>query len=164
MGERRKYRWRILPLILWCMVIFWFSQQDGDASAQLSDGLTMQVLRRILPGISDLSVAAQAEVLGLFTYIVRKVAHFTEYAILGMLAWFAFRPWVVSVKRTAFLAWIFAVVYACTDEFHQMFRGGRTPQFMDIGIDSLGALFGIALIVVVRIVYLYSREKEGIQK
>jgi VanZ family protein len=75
--------------------------------------------------------------LGEWDYVLRKCAHMTEYAILAVLL----------VRATASYAWAFglAVAYAGTDELHQMFVRGRHGSPIDMGIDAVGALIGLAL-------------------
>jgi VanZ family protein len=49
-------------------------------------------------------------------------------------------------KRQYWLAWLLAVLYAATDEFHQSFVPGRNPSIVDIFLfDGLGALFALWL-------------------
>ena len=67
----------------------------------------------------------------IFEFARAKAAHLVEYAILFLLANRAFR----NGRR----AWIFCVVYAVTDEFHQTFVPYRSGRPMDVGIDALGA-------------------------
>jgi VanZ family protein len=75
--------------------------------------------------------------LGTWDYVLRKGAHMTEYAILAGLL----------IRATGSLAWAFgiAVAYAATDEFHQTFVRGRHGSPIDVGIDAVGALIGIAV-------------------
>lgn len=78
---------------------------------------------------------------GLADFLVKKGGHATGYALLALanmraLGWQRKR-WPV--------AWLLAVLYSATDEFHQSFVPGRTPALMDVGIDAFGA--GVALLV-----------------
>jgi VanZ family protein len=75
--------------------------------------------------------------LGNWDYVLRKGAHLTEYAILAGLL----------VRATGSFAWAFAlaVAYAATDEFHQTFVRGRHGSPIDVGIDAVGALIGVAV-------------------
>jgi VanZ family protein len=76
--------------------------------------------------------------LGTWDYVLRKGAHMTEYAILAVLL----------ARATGSHAWAFglAVVYAASDEFHQTFVRGRHGSPIDVGIDAVGALIGLALL------------------
>jgi len=81
---------------------------------------------------------------GLAHLLLRKAAHFTEYALLAALWWRALRSRVT--ESTAMLAALaIAVGYAITDEIHQTFVDGRIGSPVDVLIDSAGAATGIAL-------------------
>ena len=75
-------------------------------------------------------------------FITRKLAHFTEYAILGFLAARAFstspRPAIRS--RWFLISLILVVTYALLDEYHQSFVPTRTPSVWDSVIDMAGGL------------------------
>ncbi|TMM25763.1 MAG: VanZ family protein [Actinobacteria bacterium] len=73
--------------------------------------------------------------LGTWDTILRKGAHVTEYAILGLLLLRA-----VGRELPAFLI---GVGYAITDELHQHFVRGRHASPVDVAIDSTGVLLGI---------------------
>lgn len=123
--KRRDNRWlRLLVILLWMGVIFWFSARTGDESSAQSSFL--------------------AELLHLPVWVVRKGAHMTEYAILACLfAWF-YDTFSRSWKWTGAVSLLSAVCYAATDECHQLFVSDRSGQLFDIGIDGGGALLGLA--------------------
>lgn len=124
-------------VVLWMGVIFYFSAQVSEASSQLSSGVTqiiVDVIHTINPNLEiDLDT---------FRFIIRKLAHFTEYFILALFVMNALRS--SGICRSSFLiALIICVLYAISDEFHQMFVPGRGPSVRDVFIDSLGAFVGI---------------------
>ncbi|OIP76278.1 MAG: hypothetical protein AUK09_02310 [Parcubacteria group bacterium CG2_30_36_38] len=71
--------------------------------------------------------------------IFRKLAHITEYLILFFL-WFQVLD--LPFKRRLVLAFIFSLLYAVSDEYHQSFIFGREGCLRDVGFDSLGILAG----------------------
>ena len=80
--------------------------------------------------------------INLLSLIVRKFAHFSEYFILGILCInYFFRN-----NKNINYSYLFCILYAISDEIHQIFVPGRSFQFYDIFIDSIGAIFGIYLI------------------
>lgn len=79
-------------------------------------------------------------------FIVKKTAHFVEYAILSFLYLRAFYGSKVSFKKSAFLSILISFLYALSDEYHQSFTPGREPKIRDVLIDTLGASFAIYLI------------------
>jgi VanZ family protein len=83
------------------------------------------------------SVQSLSTELGTWDTILRKLAHVTEYAILGALLCRAVRrPW---------LAIAIATLYAVSDEVHQTFVEGRHGAPLDVGIDAVGATIGVLL-------------------
>jgi VanZ family protein len=87
-------------------------------------------------------------------HVIRKSAHFTEYAMLGVLAWrvVRFDPAFssFSVGRKFRLALLFCILYASSDEFHQSFVPTRDAAVLDVMLDSCGSGFGLLAIWVVR--------------
>jgi VanZ family protein len=78
-------------------------------------------------------------------YFIRKNAHFFAYLFLGILTCLAVTKslW----QRPFFVAMIVCVLYAISDECHQLFVPGRSGQLSDVILDSSGALLGIVLII-----------------
>lgn len=77
-------------------------------------------------------------------FIIRKTAHFLEYAILCFLFFRAFRKTTsFSQVKILFFSFILTFFYAITDEYHQTWVAGRSGRVIDVGIDSLGAVFGL---------------------
>ena len=75
-------------------------------------------------------------------FTTRKVAHFTEYAILGFLAARAFR----SYPRWFAISVALVVVYALIDEYHQSFVPSRTASIFDSLIDMAGGITALILV------------------
>lgn len=127
-------------VILWMLFIFYLSAQVAEQSNQLSAGITqaiMKLLGRLAPGIEpDLNS---------FNYFVRKNAHFMAYLVLGLLSSNALGKNRPNSLRNALLALLICVLYAISDEVHQLFVPGRGGRATDVLIDSAGALVGIGL-------------------
>jgi VanZ family protein len=115
-----------VPVILWGALIFMLSTSAFSAAntAKIIDPL----LRFLIPEISGASVEVGHT-------LVRKLAHFTEY---GILFWLLIRG---PMAERPYLALMLCVVYALTDEGHQVFVPGRTASLYDVALDSTGALF-----------------------
>jgi VanZ family protein len=130
--------WRYAPLVLWMAVIFFASTSKFSASNTAL--IIRPFLRWLFPHISDERIA-------LFHSLVRKAGHFTEYAILGLLAVRAFiASSHLNLRRHWFLAvFILVSVYALTDEYHQSFVPARTASIYDSFIDVAGGLTALVL-------------------
>jgi VanZ family protein len=105
-----------LPAIFWALLIFFLSSLPSDAVQSLSLGL------------DDL------------------IPHFIEYFIFGfLLAWAMIQyPHKENVKSYLIAAAI-GILYAASDEFHQMFVPGRFAEISDFLADSVGVVFGLAI-------------------
>lgn len=131
-----------LPVLAWMVMIFGVS---SDAqSFPHSSRIIAPFLHWLLPNLSPETV--RAVVIG-----ARKCAHLTEYAILALLAWRAFRKpvWRAvqswSWRPAAEALWV-AMFYASTDEFHQTFIPTREGCVRDVLIDTTGAAVGLFLL------------------
>jgi VanZ family protein len=97
-------------------------------------------------------------------FLIRKLAHCSEYAIFGLLLYHSFEPrhpesWST---RSAFGALVIAGLLSLLDEYHQSFVPGRTASLGDCGIDTAGALLGIVLLYGGRRLHASSSNKEKI--
>jgi VanZ family protein len=143
--------WRYAPLALWLGFIF-FASTDAFSAAHTS--------RIIRPLLLWLNPNASEETIEFIHFLVRKGAHFTEYAILALLAARAFlsssRLWL---RRGWFVA-AFALVafYALFDEYHQSFVPSRTASIKDSFIDMTG---GVIALVVVALSRSFSRAQKN---
>lgn len=131
-----------MAVIAVAVMIFLFSAQEGEDSARLSKGLTAWVLNLLVPGYADFTVAQKLAYLKRVGFVVRKIAHFSEFALLAATLSVHLHYIVRRFRRIAPASWAIATLYAGTDELHQMFVGGRGPAIRDVAIDSAGALTG----------------------
>lgn len=133
---RRKLPW--MPVILWMLVIFYLSSQSADQSNQLSMGVTVRIYEAVNILLPKLEV-------NVFNHMVRKYAHFFAYMILGILSVNALYLNGIKDRKAILYSFIISFLYAVSDEIHQIFVPGRAGQVMDVVIDSLGGIIGIAI-------------------
>jgi VanZ family protein len=128
-----------LPLLVWLAFISYASTDNFSAS---------NTSRIIGPLILWLFPHTTPETLATIQFFTRKIAHFSEYAILGFLAARAFRTSSRAAirERWFLICATIVVVYALVDEYHQSFVPSRTASFFDSLIDMAGGL--TALLVV----------------
>jgi len=144
-----KYIVSWIPAICIMIIIFRFSASVADDSSQTSLSLVDIIVQKIKQ-FTDISIGINSKEYGFIHHIVRKTGHFLEYMALGCTLVLPFA--VIFVKypkvhmqniKIFLCSEIFSALYACTDEFHQLFVEGRDGNIVDVGIDSTGALTGI---------------------
>lgn len=127
-------------VLLWMLVIFYFSHQPATLSNQLSSSITEELIELV-----DKIVPVSDSKLESVNNLVRKNAHFIIYFVLGMFVAFGLRTIGFQGNRLVKFALLICVLYAVSDEVHQYFVDGRGPQVKDVLIDSAGAIIGISL-------------------
>lgn len=146
-------------LAIWMTVIFIMSAQPANESSQTSGELVSKVIDVIYSDFDSFSADKQVIVTYNVTFIVRKVAHFLEFFVLGLfsaMAAFTFKKGSTFVK--AFSSILFSVVYAVGDEVHQIFVPGRACRIFDMCIDSIGC---VCAVVTVAIIIVVKKRKSG---
>ena len=128
-----------LPLIIWLAFISFASSDNFNAS---------NTSRIIGPLILWLFPNTSPDTLAVVHLVTRKIAHFTEYAILGFLAARAFRtsPQPALRQRWFLICAGLIVVYALMDEYHQSFVPSRTASIYDSMIDIAGGLTALLIV------------------
>ena len=110
----------------------------------------MKKFQKWIPALVTMAVifwfsAQPADKLPVFSWadtLVKKSGHVLGYAILAFWYWYA----LGMDKNKRWLAWLLAILYAVTDEYHQAFVLGRHPSIWDILIfDNFGALISLWL-------------------
>lgn len=72
--------------------------------------------------------------------------HLGAYAVLAVCLWWALGAIDLPSSRRLLIAFVGAVLYGLNDEWHQSFVPGRTPDILDIGVDAIGAIVGLACV------------------
>lgn len=134
-------------LVVVCMgIIFSLSAQNGEESSDLSGSFVMAILEWLKLDVDE--------------GLLRTCAHCLEFMGLSLLIFNAtYATW--EKKITPLIAFAGTVLYAITDEIHQIFVPGRAFQISDILVDSTGALIGIiaSFIALKIILYITKRRK-----
>jgi VanZ family protein len=81
--------------------------------------------------------------LGGWDFVLRKLAHAAEFALLGLL--------LLRALEHAWAAFWLGVAYAVTDEIHQAFVPGRLGSPLDVAIDAVGVGVGVAVALALRL-------------
>lgn len=131
----RKKKISIILMIIWMAFIFIMSSFDSAESGSQSN-----IIVNIIANIFKIN---NYEVI---SFIVRKIAHFMEYLILGILVTNVFN---VHGKKQ-YISIIVCIIYAISDEIHQLFVPGRSCQIFDMFIDSLGSSTGTLIFCLIK--------------
>ncbi len=140
-------------VLLWMLFIFKMSSQVAIESNDLSLGIT-GLLYKLMDGFIRFNQAA-------VNHIVRKGAHFTAYLLLGILTLNALSSIGITKYRKVIIAFSICVLYAISDEIHQLFVPGRSGQPGDVLIDSLGAGVGIAIHLLIELFFKSKKIKKA---
>lgn len=132
----------IFLFLLYC-IIFGFSAQDGEQSSGVSEKVTVAIVETASDIYFNFSQDMMAYLCKVLEPVVRKLAHFTEYLLLGAGWYILFTQWVRSKTLFSMLC---VIVSAAADEFHQTLVPGRDGNVLDVCIDSCGGICGILLI------------------
>lgn len=133
----------LAAVILWMIFIFSMSAQPATQSTKTSLRAGKAICTVFVPKYRSMSKTEQTKMAELIDHPVRKTAHATEYAVLGVLLFQVYR------KKRYRLSLLTAACYAASDEFHQIFVAGRSCQIMDVMIDTCGAAVGLLIIFLV---------------
>lgn len=131
-----------IPAIIWMIFIFIMSHTNGNSSSSQSNFIAEIILKVINIDYNTL------------TFLIRKAAHMGEYALLLFFIYYALKKGT-TYKYIFSLSLLVTFLYACSDEFHQLFIPGRSGQLKDVLIDTIGGLFMLLVI------YLWQRKKSS---
>lgn len=146
--KKRNILLTLIPVLLVMVMIFCFSAQTGQTSGAMSGRITRWILERVVAGFAEMDPAAQAQLCSSTGLLIRKLAHFSEFALLGFFLMLHIRQIgrMTPVRLPWLWAWSIGTLYAVSDELHQGFVGGRVPAVMDVCIDSAGVVAGVMVL------------------
>ncbi len=134
--------YRVLA-ILWMIAIFLFSAQDAEESSRMSMGIGEVVGQVFVEDYEEWSEQQRLSFIDTIEHPIRKAAHALEYTLLAFLL-------MGSLGGRKSVAALIGILYAAGDEFHQLFVPGRSGQFTDVMIDSVGVILGIFIFCIYR--------------
>lgn len=146
---KKKSCWLLVAL----MVIFIFS--NSAASAGTSNGMSLTVSEWVRPVLNTVGLHPETDFLN---FVIRKLAHFSEYALLGcLIAAYRLQPWSWMKSKAALLPFFIIPVL---DENLQRFSAGRSCELRDMLIDSAGMAVGMFLAIVLLGIIGHQKKQE----
>lgn len=140
------------------IIIFSLSEQDGEKSGSLSQKISEECVE-ILQQVSgkEWTDAFRRELSEYLEHPIRKLAHFSEYACMGILVYILWRQWMARDRRLYGLVIGWVLLSAVGDEVHQVFVPGRWGSILDVLLDTSGGAFGLLLCLFVE--YMWRKYK-----
>ena len=129
-------------------IIFFFSAQEANDSGRASEGFTYTLIK-FFDFNDEITDEAAMDFAIAVNGIVRKIAHFGIYAVLGFFIALLLNAYRRIYWHTVIYSALSSLLYSCTDELHQYFVPGRSAQLSDIVIDTLGALCGAVFAIII---------------
>lgn len=134
LNRRTRLIFKYCLIAVWMLVIFLMSNEIAGTSSARSG--------EIVRTIQSIGVSAPVDLL---TFLVRKAAHICAYFVLGILLFNLLKEYDLGVKKMISISIAIAMLYACTDEVHQVFVFGRSGEVRDVLIDTAGATLGVVV-------------------
>lgn len=130
-------------------MIFFFSSESREESGDRSADFLTRLLDIFYPGYDEMGTVKRYVILNKVHKLIRKVAHFTEFCLLGFLStglllFLNHRKRVLKIWLEWCIPVAFCLLYAISDEVHQIFTN-RGASVRDVLIDFAGALTGIVI-------------------
>ena len=147
----------IVKLLVWvppfiiAIFIFGFSSQNAEQSSGLSSKAATAIIHFANNShILNVKFENESQFIENMQYPIRKCAHMSEYMIFTLSVVLALYVWNVKNKWLYIIAFAISVIFASTDEIHQLFVPGRSGRAVDVLIDSIGATIGLLIVWGVR--------------
>lgn len=150
--KRRSIIIRVITFMLTvtvCMAIFKFSSENSGESTGTSN-LVIECIININPFTKDLDSAEKEEIKENIKMPIRKLAHFSIYTVLGVTTMWHVSTYAIDRWKRIGGSLAIGMLYAISDEIHQLFVPGRSGQVTDVLIDTMGVLFGIGIVLVIQ--------------
>lgn len=123
-------------------IIFGFSSQNGSESSSVSKKVTSSILDKSKT-YQNKTISEKERIFDRTEKIIRKIAHFSIYALVGLLLMGFVSTYNVKTRNKVIICLLVGILYAISDEIHQNFSPGRTPKITDVYIDTLGVIVGM---------------------
>lgn len=158
--KRKNLTW--LPALIIMIIIFLFSARPAGNSNESSKTIANIVLN-LMENVHDdpLPHKDRDRELDRINHIVRKMAHFIEYAVLASAIEFHYLIRKRKGAQLILLSISLTVLYAVSDELHQLFVPGRSGELKDVMIDFAGAVTGTLLFYFLIRLYRYRNNRKN---
>lgn len=146
-----------LILLLILIMLIFISWKFSDENGIQSNDLSTKIAKKIEYALDNHFYINHKDTFWKTTFnqIVRKAAHFIEYAVIGSVMCLMFNVAIGRAWVAALISIALSPAFGLIDEYHQMFSSMRTPRLLDVYIDTIGILFGVIIVTVFFLVSNY---------
>ncbi len=138
-------------------IIFGFSSQNGEESSGVSRKVTEIIAEKIL----RLSDNEKEEAMDRMEGVIRKIAHFSIYTLVGLLLMGVLSTYNIDEMKKIYITMVIGIIYATSDEIHQSFIPGRSAKLTDVMIDTMGVAVGMCLILLLLKIIVVKHTKKN---
>lgn len=139
----------VILVFLWMCIVFNFSSEQGETSGNTS-AKVCEIIVNIIDFKDIYTENEKEELVEIIEPTIRKLAHFTIYAIGGTLISNCVYQFLKKEKQLIIISTSIGVIYAISDEIHQLLVSGRSGNIKDVVIDSLGVVTGIIFFLLLK--------------
>jgi VanZ family protein len=140
-----KTLYKFALLLAWMLLIFLFSSEVANSSSARSD-VIVQIVSQSISWPQDI-----------LTFLIRKAAHIFIYFVLGVLMINVVKDFTPTTRRAVLLSILCVMLYAVSDELHQLFIPGRSAELRDVLIDTAAGSVGVGLYIVLSKIHKNSK-------
>lgn len=144
-------------VILLCIKIYTLSSESGATSTNTSHNFIRSIILIFNKNLTDTELDIRIEQL---EPLVRKIAHFSIYGLLGILIMSCSETYKCKDQKKIAVSLIIAFAYAVSDEIHQRFVPNRSGEIRDVIIDTCGAFLGIIFVWFIDIIFKVARSRK----
>lgn len=137
-------------ILLWALVIclsvtiFIFSAKTGTESSDISIKITEKTVN-VAEKTVEIEEENQNDTFQAIHKVIRKGAHFLEFAVLAVLVFFLVKSYNLPFKMCILIALGYCLLFAISDEIHQLFVEGRRGMVLDVVLDFCGSFVGVLI-------------------
>ncbi len=132
---------KLLFVLFWMCLIFFFSMDSGDASSIKSNSIIDHMSQFFLG--KNITLEEKEIIREKYEYPLRKGAHLTLYFCLGVSVLLLLKEYHLITKKEIIISICLVFLYACSDEIHQLFVPNRSGELLDVLLDTFGGSLGV---------------------
>lgn len=138
----------IIFVLAWMSIVFCFSNQQGESSSNTSSNIS-KIIIRIIDIQNKYTDLEKEKLIEIVEPVIRKLAHYTLYAMGGIIIANCVYQFCNKEKILIGISTCMGILYAISDELHQLMIAGRSGNIHDVIIDSFGIVTGIMVFLLI---------------